>query len=134
MHYCCGNRAHHNSANSTDGSLSGQKNPIPNGLDSRNYCRAVSRNQKIQFKLLHDGFSLHPETTPYHHQTNCYARAKGKRCNVRRLTLHSLRPVSRTTENVRDLVFLSSQAKSSWEFEHQFSTREAIKLIYFSSA
>ena len=24
-----------------------QKNTIPNGLDSRNYCRAVSRNQKI---------------------------------------------------------------------------------------
>jgi hypothetical protein len=34
------------SSGQSQSSLSGQKNTIPNGLDSRNYCRAVSRNQK----------------------------------------------------------------------------------------
>ena len=39
--------------------------------DSRNYCPAVSRNQKIQVKLLHDGFSLYLETSSHNYQTNC---------------------------------------------------------------
>jgi hypothetical protein len=34
----------------------------PRGLDSHNYCRAVSRNQKIQLKPLHDCYSLNLET------------------------------------------------------------------------
>jgi hypothetical protein len=48
-------------------SLSGQKNTIPNGLDSRNYCRAISRNYSTAAKLPYNAQnqSSHAHSTYY---------------------------------------------------------------------
>jgi hypothetical protein len=48
-------------------SLSGQKNPIPKELDSRNYCCAISRNYSTAAKLPYNtqNQSSHAHSTYY---------------------------------------------------------------------